>query len=113
LIKGLPPAVQAQQARERMVLLMVNEAAACLGEGLASDAGHIDLAMVLGTGWAPHRGGPLRYADDRGPGEVVRALADLAQRLGPRFEPSADLRRRAASGELFREPMERRPESVP
>ena len=34
----------------------------------------IDLAMVLGTGWAPHRGGPLRYADERGLAAVVEAL---------------------------------------
>src|SRR5262249_37353685 len=35
LTKDLPPAAGAQRARERMVCLMVNEAAACLGEGLA------------------------------------------------------------------------------
>jgi 3-hydroxyacyl-CoA dehydrogenase/enoyl-CoA hydratase/3-hydroxybutyryl-CoA epimerase len=93
LITALPAAVRLQQARERMVLLMVNEAALCLGEGLATSAAAIDLAMVLGTGWAPHRGGPLRYADDRGHANVVRTLADLAQRVGPRFEPCAELRR--------------------
>jgi 3-hydroxyacyl-CoA dehydrogenase/enoyl-CoA hydratase/3-hydroxybutyryl-CoA epimerase len=86
-------AMQLSQARERLVLLMVNEAAVCLDEGLAEDASTIDLAMVLGTGWAPHRGGPLRYAEDRGRAEVVQALAALAQHLGPRFEPSAGLRR--------------------
>jgi 3-hydroxyacyl-CoA dehydrogenase/enoyl-CoA hydratase/3-hydroxybutyryl-CoA epimerase len=89
------------QARERMVCLMVNEAAAVLAEGLAESADVIDLAMVLGTGWAPHRGGPLRYADDRGAGEIVKTLENLAQRLGPRFEPCVELRNRAASGELF------------
>jgi 3-hydroxyacyl-CoA dehydrogenase/enoyl-CoA hydratase/3-hydroxybutyryl-CoA epimerase len=49
--------------------------------------------MVLGTGWAPHRGGPLRYARDRGAEEITAALAELARRLGPRFEPCAELRR--------------------
>jgi 3-hydroxyacyl-CoA dehydrogenase/enoyl-CoA hydratase/3-hydroxybutyryl-CoA epimerase len=88
---GLSKAMQVSQARERLVLLMVNEAASCLAEGLA-DAKAIDLAMVLGTGWAPHRGGPLRYASDRGRVEVVKALEALAQHLGPRFEPSAALR---------------------
>jgi 3-hydroxyacyl-CoA dehydrogenase/enoyl-CoA hydratase/3-hydroxybutyryl-CoA epimerase len=85
-----------------MVLLMVNEAAACLGEGLAASAETVDLAMVLGTGWAPHRGGPLQYADDRGLSDVVRVLGELAARLGPRFEPCAELRRRAASSQPFR-----------
>ncbi len=101
LTKTLPPAVQMQQARERMVCLMVNEAALCVGEELAEDGEAVDLAMVFGTGWAPHRGGPLHYADDRGHAEIVRVLEDLAKRHGPRFEPCAELRRRAASGERF------------
>src|SRR5437899_12493227 len=90
---GLSKAMQLSQSRDRLVLLMVNEAAACLDEGLADDANMIDLAMVLGTGWAPHRGGPLRYADDRGRSEVVQALEALAQHFGPRFEPCPGLRR--------------------
>jgi 3-hydroxyacyl-CoA dehydrogenase/enoyl-CoA hydratase/3-hydroxybutyryl-CoA epimerase len=86
---------------ERMVGVMVNEAAMCFGEGLVERADVIDLAMVLGTGWAPHRGGPLRYADDRGAASVVKGLSFLAQKYGPRFEPCAELRRRAESGEGF------------
>jgi 3-hydroxyacyl-CoA dehydrogenase/enoyl-CoA hydratase/3-hydroxybutyryl-CoA epimerase len=93
LMSSLPAAVQMREARERMVLLMVNEAAACLGEGLAANADKIDLAMVMGTGWAPHRGGPLRYTADRGPKEVVQKLTEMAQRLGRRFEPCAALRK--------------------
>jgi 3-hydroxyacyl-CoA dehydrogenase/enoyl-CoA hydratase/3-hydroxybutyryl-CoA epimerase len=84
-------------ARARMVGLMVNEAAMCLGEGVADSAEAVDLAMVLGAGWAPHRGGPLRYAEQRGYGAVVQALTALAQRLGPRFEPCDALRRLTAS----------------
>jgi 3-hydroxyacyl-CoA dehydrogenase len=101
----LPPAVRLREARERMVLLMVNEAAMGLGEGLTAWAAAIDLAMVIGTGWAPHRGGPLRYADDRGLREVVQALTDLASRHGRRFEPCAELRRRAEAGEPFTQPV--------
>jgi 3-hydroxyacyl-CoA dehydrogenase / enoyl-CoA hydratase / 3-hydroxybutyryl-CoA epimerase len=92
---------QMHDARERMVCLMVNEAAACLSEGLAQSADVIDLAMVLGTGWAPHRGGPLRYADDRGADDVVKTLETLSKNVGQRFEPCAELRRRASSTELF------------
>jgi 3-hydroxyacyl-CoA dehydrogenase / enoyl-CoA hydratase / 3-hydroxybutyryl-CoA epimerase len=98
IMGGYSKAMQISQARERLVLLMVNEAAACWDEGLA-DAEAIDLAMVLGTGWAPHRGGPLRYANDRGRGEVVKGLEALAQHLGARFEPSAGLKRWAALSE--------------
>jgi 3-hydroxyacyl-CoA dehydrogenase/enoyl-CoA hydratase/3-hydroxybutyryl-CoA epimerase len=93
--ESLPLSVRLQQARERMVLLMVNEAALCLAEGLAADAAAIDLAMVLGTGWAPHRGGPLRYTEDRGVEEIVAALTELARQFGSRFEPCAELRQRS------------------
>ena len=92
---------QMKEAQQRMVCLMVNEAAACLAEGLAPSADIIDLAMVLGTGWAPHLGGPLRYADDRGVRDIAKTLEDLASQLGRRFEPCTELRRRAESGELF------------
>ena len=55
----------------------------------------IDLAMVLGTGWAPHRGGPLRYADERGLANVVEALEALEAQHGRRFTPSIALKKRA------------------
>jgi 3-hydroxyacyl-CoA dehydrogenase/enoyl-CoA hydratase/3-hydroxybutyryl-CoA epimerase len=99
--QALSPAARLTEARERMVLLMVNEAALGLSEGLTADAESLDLAMVLGTGWAPHRGGPLHYADDRGLPEVVRALQGLAARHGRRFEPCAELKRRAEAGLPF------------
>ena len=83
------------------MLLMVNEAAMVLGEGLAETAEIIDLAMVLGTGWAPHRGGPLRYADERGLAAVVEALESLAARHGRRFTPSLELKKRAEAGQRF------------
>ncbi len=98
---SLPKSVRLVEARERMVLLMTNEAARVLERGLA-DAETIDLAMVFGTGWAPHRGGPLRYADNRGLADVVRALEALTARGGPRFAPCAELKRRAIAGERFR-----------
>ena len=102
--RALPPEARESEARERLVLLMVNEAALASGEGLAETAEVIDLAMVLGTGWAPHRGGPLRYADERGLAAVVAALDELAARHGRRFEPCAELRKRAESGGRFTQP---------
>jgi 3-hydroxyacyl-CoA dehydrogenase/enoyl-CoA hydratase/3-hydroxybutyryl-CoA epimerase len=101
LVRRLPKAVRQQQARDRMVLLMVNEAAACLGEGLAENPQAIDLAVVLGTGWAPHRGGPLHYADAFGIARVVDTLKDCALHFGPHFDPCQELRSRAAAGRPF------------
>ncbi|HEY7425682.1 MAG TPA: 3-hydroxyacyl-CoA dehydrogenase NAD-binding domain-containing protein, partial [Gemmataceae bacterium] len=102
--QALPAAARLSEGRERMVLLMVNEAALGVSEGLTT-ADAIDLAMVLGTGWAPHRGGPLRYAADRGLADIVQALTNLTARHGRRFEPCAELKRRAEATEPFTRPM--------
>lgn len=85
---------------QRMSLLMVNEAARCVEEQVASGAADIDLAMVLGTGFAPFRGGPLRYADALGSASVVTALEKLAV-LHARFAPCALLKQMAATGGCF------------
>jgi 3-hydroxyacyl-CoA dehydrogenase/enoyl-CoA hydratase/3-hydroxybutyryl-CoA epimerase len=89
--KALSPTARQSEAKERMVLLMVNEAAMVLGEKIAESADAIDLAMIMGTGWAPHRGGPLHYARTRSVGDVVYALQELAARYGSRFNPCAEL----------------------
>jgi 3-hydroxyacyl-CoA dehydrogenase/enoyl-CoA hydratase/3-hydroxybutyryl-CoA epimerase len=102
---ALPAAARVTEGRERMVLLMVNEAALGLSERLTASAEALNLAMVLGAGWAPHRGGPLRYADDRGLVDIVRSLATLAARHGRRFEPCAELKRRADAKEPFTQPL--------
>jgi 3-hydroxyacyl-CoA dehydrogenase/enoyl-CoA hydratase/3-hydroxybutyryl-CoA epimerase len=100
-LSRLPVSASMHEARERMVLAMVNEAAACLAERVAATAADIDLAMIMGAGWAPHRGGPLRYADDRGLPKVVQALAELALRLGTRFAACAELRGRSDRSDSF------------
>jgi len=101
----LPGESRLVQGRERLVLLMVNEAALGLSENLASGAESIDLAMVLGTGWAPQRGGPLHYADNRGLADIVTTLTTLETRHGRRFAPCHELKRRAEANEPFTQPL--------
>lgn len=89
---GTPPAreLPPETLQERMVLSMVNEAAICLDERVVRDALNIDMAMVMGTGFPPFRGGLLRYADAVGVPIVADRLARLADAHGARFRP-ADL----------------------
>ena len=94
---------------ERLVLRTINEAAAALAEESDLDPGLIDLGLARGIGWAPHRGGPLQYADSLGLAEVVERLDEFAERFGRRFEPCVELQRRAEAGESFygsQEPVE-------
>jgi 3-hydroxyacyl-CoA dehydrogenase/enoyl-CoA hydratase/3-hydroxybutyryl-CoA epimerase len=76
---------------DRLILPMVNEAAACLREGVVEDADLLDAGAIFGTGFAPFRGGPISYARARGLDEVRARLEQLAQRYGARFRPDAGL----------------------
>ncbi len=73
---------------DRALLIMVNEAAMCLQEGIVENAQYLDMAMVMGTGFPPFRGGLLRYADAVGIESIVITLKSLAKNHGIRFEPA-------------------------
>ena len=74
---------------ERLILRMLNEAAACLREGVVGDPDAVDAGLVYGTGFAPYLGGPMRYAEALGEAGIASSLRRLAQEYGPRFEPDA------------------------
>jgi 3-hydroxyacyl-CoA dehydrogenase/enoyl-CoA hydratase/3-hydroxybutyryl-CoA epimerase len=81
---------------DRLVLPLVNEACACLAEGIVADADLLDAGMVFGTGFAPFTGGPIHYARQRGIENVVGRLTELQQRFGPRFAPHSGWSRLSA-----------------
>jgi 3-hydroxyacyl-CoA dehydrogenase/enoyl-CoA hydratase/3-hydroxybutyryl-CoA epimerase len=81
---------------DRLVLPLLNEACACLAEGIVADADLLDAGMVFGTGFAPFTGGPIHYARQRGIDEVVSRLAELQRRFGPRFAPHSGWSRLSA-----------------
>lgn len=86
---------------DRMVLVMVNEAARVLEEGVVDAPEDVDFGMIFGTGWAPFRGGPLRYADTLGAAEIVRRLEKMAAEVAPYFAPCDRLIEMGRSGRLF------------
>ena len=95
--RDLPP----EMLEERLVLTMVNEAALCLEEGVARSARDLDMAMIMGTGFPPFRGGLLRHADVVGISAVVDRLSRLAEAQGTRFRPTERLQRMARDGATF------------
>ncbi len=86
---------------DRMVLIMVNEAARCLEEGVVDSPEDVDFGMIFGTGFAPFRGGPLRHADSMGVAEAVKRLRALQKNVAPHFEPCARLVEMADAGRSF------------
>lgn len=72
---------------DRLILPMVNEAVACLDEGIVANADLLDAGVIFGTGFAPFRGGPLTYAKQRGTAETIASLQALSESHGDRFTP--------------------------
>ncbi|MBI5612400.1 MAG: enoyl-CoA hydratase/isomerase family protein [Gammaproteobacteria bacterium] len=79
---------------ERLILRMLNEAKACLREGVVADPDAVDAGMVYGTGFAPFLGGPMRYAEALGAAGVRESLTHLAGEYGARFKPDIGWRTR-------------------
>ena len=97
----MQPTLDEREIVDRCVLLMLNEACYTLGEGIVDSAETADLALVMGTGFAPFRGGIFRYAEERGVVAVRDRLAELAAKNGSRLEPAPLLVERGDSGGAF------------
>ena len=87
--------LRADEALKRALGLMIAEAYRCLDEGVVASADELDLAMILGTGFPPFRGGILRYAETYGIDRVAEDLAQWREKEGSRFEPPPSLLERA------------------
>jgi 3-hydroxyacyl-CoA dehydrogenase/enoyl-CoA hydratase/3-hydroxybutyryl-CoA epimerase len=87
------PAIQ-----DRLALLLVNEAARCLEEGILASPSDGDLGAVLGLGFPPFLGGPFHYADSFQPPDLADRLAKLADQHGSRFAPVGALSQRFFGG---------------
>jgi 3-hydroxyacyl-CoA dehydrogenase/enoyl-CoA hydratase/3-hydroxybutyryl-CoA epimerase len=93
--------VPREDVPRRLVFAMLNEAARALDEGVVRSPRDGDIGAVFGIGFAPFRGGPLRYLDDLGVREAVETLTELSQEYGDRFAPCPRLRHMAEGGERF------------
>ncbi len=73
----------------RMTLPAVNEAVACVREGIVADADLCDAGVIFGTGFAPHRGGPINYLRSAGKEKLLAEMKLLENKHGARFAPDA------------------------
>jgi 3-hydroxyacyl-CoA dehydrogenase / enoyl-CoA hydratase / 3-hydroxybutyryl-CoA epimerase len=96
-------ALDRAELKLRMSLLIVNEAARCVEERITSGPEMVDFAMVMGTGFAPFRGGPLRYAETFGLRRSVDELDRLSAVEGPRYARCDLLKQMACEGKRFYE----------
>jgi 3-hydroxyacyl-CoA dehydrogenase len=91
-----------EELAHRLIFLMVNEAARCVEENVVDSPEDADYGMILGTGFAPFRGGPLRFAEHFGVKKVVDELERLAQ-SEEKFSPCEILKKQARDGSKFYE----------
>jgi 3-hydroxyacyl-CoA dehydrogenase / enoyl-CoA hydratase / 3-hydroxybutyryl-CoA epimerase len=92
-----------QECLERGVFAMINECALALDADRIVETPHeVDLAMIMGTGFPPFRGGLLKYADSVGADYVKNQLAKYSQeRKANRLKPSVKLIERAQNKAKF------------
>ena len=91
----------ADEIRERLLLAMINEAAALLDEGIARSASDIDLVMVTGYGFPRWRGGLMYHADTLGAARILARLEAFAAEDPLAWAPAPLIRRLAATGASF------------
>ena len=99
--KGTPAEDSVREIRRRLVVAMINEAARILDDGIVTAARDVDLAMIMGTGFPPFRGGLLRFADTLHPRGILDRVRELQDRYGDRFEPAPLLVRLAETDRSF------------
>lgn len=89
-----------QEIIDRMMIAFCNETVRCLEDDIVASPAEADMAMIMGVGFPPFRGGPCRYIDQIGVANYV-ALCDKYAHLGKAYEAPAKLRDMAQNGETF------------
>lgn len=90
-VKGKPQkasgsgSVDLKPLADRLVLPALNEAVACVREKIVTDADLCDAGVIFGTGFAPHRGGPISAIKERGKESWLKTMAELRAKHGDRF----------------------------
>ena len=94
----------AKECIERGIFAMVNECTRALDESKIVDTPHeVDLAMIMGTGFPPFRGGLCKYADSLGAKHISERLDFYAKNrsAGKRLTPSPQLIARVQGQKTF------------
>lgn len=86
----LPNGYQApDDLQDRLILPLLNQAVACLHDGVVDDADLLDAGVIFGTGFAPFTGGPINYIRQTGADALLVRLQALQSKYGERFKPVA------------------------
>ncbi|MGB4344575.1 MAG: fatty acid oxidation complex subunit alpha FadB [Moraxellaceae bacterium] len=84
----------------RCMIPLVNEVARCLEENIVASPAEADMALIMGIGFPPFRGGACRYVDQMGAATYV-ALCEKFAHLGKAYEAPQLLKDMAAGNKKF------------
>lgn len=91
-----------EECVNRGIFAMINEASrALLEDNIVNTPDEVDLAMIMGTGFPPFRGGLMRHADSVGTDVICDELEIFTTKFGPRFKPSQPLMQLAKTKAKF------------
>lgn len=95
--------LEMKECIERCVFAMVNECALALdADKIVETPNEVDLAMIMGTGFPPFRGGLLKYADSVGAKYIADQLMKYSSdRKASRLKPTSKLQERANAQKKF------------
>jgi 3-hydroxyacyl-CoA dehydrogenase/enoyl-CoA hydratase/3-hydroxybutyryl-CoA epimerase len=99
--KSAGKSIESNEMLERCLYLMINEAGRVLEEKMVKNARQLDMAMIMGTGFPPFRGGLLKHADKVGIKEIVSKLEEFGTKYGTRFTPCFYLQNMVKEGTNF------------
>ncbi len=84
----------------RCMIPLVNEVARCLEENIVASPAEADMALIMGIGFPPFRGGACRYVDQVGVANYV-ALCEKYASLGKAYEAPKLLKDMAKANKKF------------
>ncbi|MFZ3194013.1 MAG: fatty acid oxidation complex subunit alpha FadB [Moraxellaceae bacterium] len=100
MVTGEKREFDTQEIIDRMMIAFCNETVRCLEDKIVETPNEADMAMIMGVGFPPFRGGPCRHIDQVGVAEFV-AKCDQYAHLGKAYEAPQLLRDMAAANKKF------------
>jgi 3-hydroxyacyl-CoA dehydrogenase/enoyl-CoA hydratase/3-hydroxybutyryl-CoA epimerase/enoyl-CoA isomerase len=100
VVTGEKREFDAQEIVDRLMVALCNEIVRCLEDKIVATPAEADMALIMGIGFPPFRGGAARYIDQIGVAAYV-ALCDKYAHLGKAYEAPQMLRDMAAANTSF------------
>lgn len=91
---------EADEIIARCMIPLVNEVARCLEEGIVASPAEADMALIMGIGFPPFRGGACRYVDQVGAANYL-AMCEKFAGLGKAYEAPQLIKDMAAANKKF------------